>query len=190
MLPAVFAAVRPKPLSVVTTSVYCCYVACCICSRVAETLECGNHVCILLLRCLLYLQPCGRTLECGNHVCILLLRCLLYLQPCGRTLESGNHVCILLLRCLLYLQPCGRTLESGNHVCILLLRCLLYLQPCGRTLECGNHVCEARCHSGRCGACPRSGKRSCPCGKTGGYHAYSSLGSCLVGSSSVVQCSN
>lgn len=40
------------------------------------------------------------------------------------------------------------------------------LQACGKTLSCGHHVCETICHSGQCSSCPRSGPRTCPCGKT------------------------
>ena len=40
-------------------------------------------------------------------------------------------------------------------------------QICGRSLTCGHHTCERSCHEGKCGDCPRSGERQCPCGKTG-----------------------
>ena len=31
---------------------------------------------------------------------------------------------------------------------------------------CGHHSCERVCHAGDCGACPRTGERVCPCGRT------------------------
>uniref|UniRef100_T1IPI9 NF-X1-type domain-containing protein n=1 Tax=Strigamia maritima TaxID=126957 RepID=T1IPI9_STRMM len=37
---------------------------------------------------------------------------------------------------------------------------------CGRKLECGNHLCEVVCHAGNCDQCPKTGERTCPCGKT------------------------
>ncbi|CAH1802686.1 unnamed protein product, partial [Owenia fusiformis] len=36
---------------------------------------------------------------------------------------------------------------------------------CGTVLQCASHTCEEICHSGKCGPCPRSGERTCPCGK-------------------------
>ncbi|KXJ04687.1 NF-X1-type zinc finger protein NFXL1, partial [Exaiptasia diaphana] len=39
-------------------------------------------------------------------------------------------------------------------------------QVCGRSLACGFHVCEIVCHTGQCGDCPRTGERTCPCGKS------------------------
>lgn len=58
-------------------------------------------------------------------------------------------------------------------LCLTVLSCyitftwfLWAFQVCGKALPCGNHTCEQVCHAGPCGDCPRSGKRSCPCGKS------------------------
>jgi hypothetical protein len=48
----------------------------------------------------------------------------------------------------------------------MLCFCVCHFQSCGKRLACGNHLCEEICHSGKCGSCPRSGVRKCPCGKT------------------------
>ena len=39
-------------------------------------------------------------------------------------------------------------------------------KPCNKILPCGFHRCERICHDKACGNCPRSGERSCPCGKS------------------------
>eukprot|EP00055_Hartaetosiga_balthica_P010200 m.42818 g.42818 ORF g.42818 m.42818 type:complete len:714 (-) comp7079_c0_seq1:187-2328(-) len=38
-------------------------------------------------------------------------------------------------------------------------------KSCGLPLSCKHHSCERQCHDGECGVCPRSLKRTCPCGK-------------------------
>ncbi|XP_015745022.2 NF-X1-type zinc finger protein NFXL1-like [Python bivittatus] len=91
--------------------------------------------------------PCGRKLPCGQH-------------NCGNPCHPGDC------------QPCPRV-SKQSCVCgkqIAERQCASPLwqcdEVCGRTLSCGYHVCEQICHSGFCGECPRSGKRSCPCGKS------------------------
>nr|XP_060634470.1 NF-X1-type zinc finger protein NFXL1 [Anolis sagrei ordinatus] len=91
--------------------------------------------------------PCGRRLPCGQHNCE---------KPC----HPGNC------------QPCPRISKQrcvcGKQVAERLCASPLWQcdQVCGKTLPCGYHVCEEVCHGGPCGECPRSGKRSCPCGKS------------------------
>ncbi|XP_042324551.1 NF-X1-type zinc finger protein NFXL1 isoform X2 [Sceloporus undulatus] len=91
--------------------------------------------------------PCGRKLPCGQHNCEKPCHpgdC----QPCPRVSKQ---------RCI-----CGR--QVAERLCASpLWHCD---QVCGKTLPCGYHACEQVCHGGSCGECPRSGKRSCPCGKS------------------------
>lgn len=62
---------------------------------------------------------------------------------------------------------------SFSHFIILLIYNYHILkqsqQICGVLLSCGHHTCEKVCHTGPCGNCPRSGKRMCPCKKTGEF---------------------
>ncbi|CAI5783838.1 NF-X1-type zinc finger protein NFXL1 [Podarcis lilfordi] len=91
--------------------------------------------------------PCGRKLPCGQHNCEKPCHpgdC----QPCPRV---SKQACI-----------CGR--QVAERLCASpVWQCN---QVCGKTLPCGYHACEQICHAGSCGECPRSGKRSCPCGKS------------------------
>uniref|UniRef100_A0A670J1C1 Nuclear transcription factor, X-box binding like 1 n=1 Tax=Podarcis muralis TaxID=64176 RepID=A0A670J1C1_PODMU len=91
--------------------------------------------------------PCGRKLPCGQHNCEKPCHpgeC----QPCPRV---SKQACI-----------CGR--QVAERLCASpVWQCD---QVCGKTLPCGYHACEQICHAGSCGECPRSGKRSCPCGKS------------------------
>ncbi|KAG8134922.1 hypothetical protein E2320_007990, partial [Naja naja] len=91
--------------------------------------------------------PCGRKLPCGQH-------------NCGNPCHPGDC------------QPCPRV-SKQSCVCgkqVAERQCASPLwqcdEICGRTLSCGYHVCEQICHRGSCEECPRSGKRSCPCGKS------------------------
>ncbi|XP_069487810.1 NF-X1-type zinc finger protein NFXL1 [Ambystoma mexicanum] len=91
--------------------------------------------------------PCGRKLQCEQHKCE---------NPC----HKGDC------------QPCPRVSKQrclcGRHIAERLCASPLWQcdQVCGKTLPCANHTCEQVCHSGPCGACPRSGKRTCPCEKS------------------------
>ncbi|KAM3831732.1 NF-X1-type zinc finger protein NFXL1 isoform 2-T2 [Vipera latastei] len=91
--------------------------------------------------------PCGRKLPCGHHNCGNPCHpgdC----QPCPRVSKQS---------CVCGKQIAERQCASPFWQCDVI---------CGRTLSCGYHVCEEICHGGSCGECPRSGKRSCPCGKS------------------------
>ncbi|KAL7981781.1 hypothetical protein Chor_000838, partial [Crotalus horridus] len=91
--------------------------------------------------------PCGRKLPCGQHNCGNPCHpgdC----QPCPRVSKQS---------CVCGKQIAERQCASPFWQCDVI---------CGRTLSCGYHVCEQICHGGSCGECPRSGKRSCPCGKS------------------------
>ncbi|XP_054846530.1 NF-X1-type zinc finger protein NFXL1 [Eublepharis macularius] len=92
-------------------------------------------------------QPCCRKLPCGQHSCEKSCHpgdC----EPCPRVSRQ---------RCV-----CGR--QVAERLCASpLWQCD---QACRKTLPCGFHACEQVCHAGPCGECPRSGKRSCPCGKS------------------------
>ncbi|XP_067117921.1 NF-X1-type zinc finger protein NFXL1 [Osmerus mordax] len=92
-------------------------------------------------------QRCDKILPCRQHTCTSLCHsgeC----QPCPRTSVQ---------RCV-----CGRE-ETQTQCASPVWYCQ---QVCGSPLSCGHHLCERACHQGPCGACPRSGARSCPCGKT------------------------
>ncbi|XP_029444066.1 NF-X1-type zinc finger protein NFXL1 [Rhinatrema bivittatum] len=92
-------------------------------------------------------QNCGRKLLCEQHKCENPCHpgdC----RPCPRVSKQ---------KCL-----CGR--QMAERLCASpLWQCE---QVCSKPLPCGSHTCEQVCHSGPCGECPRSGKRSCPCGKS------------------------
>ena len=90
---------------------------------------------------------CNKLLACGIHRCPDICHqgdCL----PC--TKESAQS-CV-----------CGRV---SARVVLCATPSFHCATPCGRLLACGHHYCDVLCHAGPCGACPRSGARSCPCGK-------------------------
>ncbi|XP_059473634.1 NF-X1-type zinc finger protein NFXL1 [Neocloeon triangulifer] len=91
---------------------------------------------------------CGATLACGKHQCESLCHpgeC----EPCPRT---SKQFC--LCKTTSREQPCASPAWQCEKVC-------------GKILSCGNHNCSDVCHRpGQCGPCPRSGKRTCPCGKS------------------------
>eukprot|EP00795_Rhopilema_esculentum_P000964 gene964-10730_t len=61
------------------------------------------------------------------------------------------------------LQPCKCSKHKQLRDCAAgIWKCS---EVCGKVLSCGYHTCEEVCHNGTCGPCPRTGKRSCPCGK-------------------------
>ncbi|CAI8057869.1 NF-X1-type zinc finger protein NFXL1 [Geodia barretti] len=92
-------------------------------------------------------RVCGRELDCGLHSCEQ--RC--HDGQCGECGEMIEQSCV-----------CGR--ESKQLGCTAPpWQCS---QVCGELLSCGCHSCQRVCHSGPCGGCPRSGTRTCPCGKT------------------------
>eukprot|EP00054_Salpingoeca_dolichothecata_P028604 m.218839 g.218839 ORF g.218839 m.218839 type:complete len:853 (-) comp26271_c0_seq1:99-2657(-) len=90
---------------------------------------------------------CGQLLACGTH-------------RCTRTCHEGDC------------PPCSKqstqSCACGRHTQTVACaspqwRCE---DKCSKPFPCGHHTCETICHSGRCGDCPRSGVRTCPCGKT------------------------
>nr|XP_046185217.1 NF-X1-type zinc finger protein NFXL1-like [Oncorhynchus gorbuscha] len=92
-------------------------------------------------------KTCGKTLPCKQHACHSSCHSGVC-EPCPR---------VSVQRCV-----CGQE-EAERQCASPVWHCQ---QPCGRPLSCGNHTCERMCHSGLCGACPRSGNRACPCGKS------------------------
>uniref|UniRef100_A0A8K9URZ4 Nuclear transcription factor, X-box binding-like 1 n=1 Tax=Oncorhynchus mykiss TaxID=8022 RepID=A0A8K9URZ4_ONCMY len=92
-------------------------------------------------------KTCGKTLPCKQHAC-------------NNSCHSG--VCEPCPRVSVQRCVCGQE-EAERQCASPVWHCQ---QPCGRPLSCGNHTCERMCHSGLCGACPRSGNRACPCGKS------------------------
>ncbi|XP_072040523.1 NF-X1-type zinc finger protein NFXL1-like [Amphiura filiformis] len=93
-------------------------------------------------------QICQRPLTCGQHMCQTPCHsgdC----PPCDKTSQQ---------RCMCgkgeQVRPCASPEWSCDKIC-------------GKVLSCGSHTCEKECHQqGQCGDCPRSGQRTCPCGKT------------------------
>lgn len=92
-------------------------------------------------------KACGRKLSCGHHNCQ---------QPC-HTGECAPCPKTSKQPCYCGKEVTTRPCASPEWQCD---------QPCGKKLSCGNHLCEKICHKESCGPCPRSGDRSCPCGKT------------------------
>eukprot|EP00048_Salpingoeca_helianthica_P008215 m.120068 g.120068 ORF g.120068 m.120068 type:complete len:802 (-) comp14545_c0_seq3:58-2463(-) len=112
----------------------------CPCGRIAAARRCG--------------QPaptcgsvCARTLACGSHKCQA--RC--HEGECSPCELQATRSC--LCGAQRKSLPCGNKSWSCDKVC-------------GRPLSCGHHRCEQVCHAGSCGDCPRSQKRTCPCGKS------------------------
>lgn len=108
------------------------------------------------------------------------LVCWWYLRPFKCKWQLGSRQCCNFK----YGHGCLHSLDfSQQHRCPLLPHdfclwkrccvhfCLIFnfviLQLCDNVLDCSVHKCEERCHaSEKCGKCPRSGARSCPCGKS------------------------
>ncbi|XP_028409287.1 NF-X1-type zinc finger protein NFXL1-like [Dendronephthya gigantea] len=92
-------------------------------------------------------KPCEKVLACEHHKCK---------HPCHGGLcppcpERSSQSCI-----------CGRNTSirscaEPRWMCT---------EVCGKLLECANHTCVDICHQGKCLPCPKSGMRTCPCGKT------------------------
>ncbi|KAG1690698.1 NF-X1-type zinc finger protein NFXL1 [Nymphon striatum] len=141
------------------------------------TLNCG-HNCLLLCHpgpC----PPCPAivhsTCFCGKQNPVV-RRCSNKLWPCNKTcnklLSCKQHKCSQLCHegdCLTCpkesLQRCICGKFNKKVPCSSpLWQCD---KPCGRPLDCSAHVCEEICHQcDTCGKCPKSGPRSCPCGKS------------------------
>jgi NF-X1-type zinc finger protein NFXL1 len=110
-------------------------------------------------------STCGGTLPCGKHKCEDNCHpdeC----EPCPRT---SKQFC--LCRSSSREQPCATPNWQCEKVQLTKYATLVFItqcsQVCGKLLSCGNHKCEDTCHRpGQCGPCPRSGARSCPCGKS------------------------
>ncbi|CAK9293064.1 unnamed protein product [Gordionus sp. m RMFG-2023] len=92
-------------------------------------------------------QKCRRKLNCGHHTCAL--NC--HSGPCPTCKKESLQTCL-----------CGRGLEKRSCQDSL-WQCE---KICDKPFSCGYHECEKVCHAGPCSIyCPKSGERSCPCGK-------------------------
>ncbi|KAK6976666.1 NF-X1-type zinc finger protein NFXL1 [Biomphalaria glabrata] len=92
-------------------------------------------------------KTCGRLLSCKQHKCTQTC----HSGVCPPCVKTSFHPCL-----------CGK--DKAERPCdSISWHCD---KMCGKPLNCGNHVCEVVCHDGKCGSCPRSGLRKCPCGKT------------------------
>lgn len=92
-------------------------------------------------------KPCGKMLSCSQHTCQLACHageC----KPCPR---KSRQSCL-----------CGAS-KADRPCADPLWQCE---KVCSKLLSCGEHKCESVCHKGPCSACPRSGPRECPCGKS------------------------
>jgi len=92
-------------------------------------------------------KPCGQRLSCGHHNC----EQFCHEGDCPPCPYTSQQVCL-----------CGKN-KSERPCAQPTWTCK---QACSKPYSCGHHICERDCHDGECGECPRSGKRSCPCGKT------------------------
>lgn len=145
------------------------------CSRPLKP-ECG-HECLLLCHpgpC----PPCPKTVfascHCGSQAPVV-RRCSAKSwscgKPCGKLLSCGQHSCESpchagdclpcpkesVQSCLCGKMTNKRPCASPDWQCE---------QVCNRVLSCGHHRCERLCHADKCGECPRTGERKCPCGQT------------------------
>lgn len=111
----------------------------CFCGAESEMRRCGhrNFSCG---------RECKKVLSCGKHKC----ESACHEGDCPPCSKTAIHKC-----------QCGQT--SAVRACAESnFRCE---NPCGRQLPCLKHWCQRGCHSGPCGECLLTGKRSCPCGK-------------------------
>ena len=98
-------------------------------------------------------KPCNRLMPCKQHVC----EQVCHAGSCGECSKTSKQFC----RCKRQRKEveCTETKWECGEVC-------------DKPLTCGHHVCERVCHDGECGACPKSLRRSCPCGKTSWSNAF------------------
>ncbi|XP_066286715.1 NF-X1-type zinc finger protein NFXL1-like [Branchiostoma lanceolatum] len=92
-------------------------------------------------------QVCGRRLPCGLHTCGQACHagdCPPCRKESSQPCQCGQQSAV---------RPCAEPTWQCDKVC-------------GKALSCGFHTCEKVCHSATCGPCPRTGERTCPCGKT------------------------
>ncbi|KAK7868185.1 hypothetical protein R5R35_003052 [Gryllus longicercus] len=90
---------------------------------------------------------CGKLLKCGKHMCSEIC----HENECPPCLDESIQYCDC--RSEKCLRPCSSTKWQCGKVC-------------SKRYSCGFHVCEKICHSGKCGPCPLTQSRTCPCGKT------------------------
>lgn len=92
-------------------------------------------------------KTCARTLLCAKHEC----KDVCHEGQCPPCPHFSRQPC----RCgrQIEVQPCGtKEWQCENE--------------CGKALPCDLHRCSKKCHKGECGECPKSGARTCPCGKS------------------------
>ncbi|EDV19924.1 uncharacterized protein TRIADDRAFT_32641 [Trichoplax adhaerens] len=92
-------------------------------------------------------RPCNKMLTCNKHKCARFCHsgeCLKCDEVVERSCRCGKEVAH---------RPCDETDWQCDKIC-------------NKVLSCGFHRCERICHDNACGNCPRSGERSCPCGKS------------------------
>ncbi|XP_077976077.1 NF-X1-type zinc finger protein NFXL1-like isoform X1 [Styela clava] len=92
-------------------------------------------------------QQCTKLLSCGKHNC-----------------KDNCHegICATCPHTSLQSCTCGKHKEE-RPCSDPRWKCS---DECNKLLSCGIHKCDKVCHTGNCGNCPRSGWRTCPCGKS------------------------
>nr|CAB3264314.1 ZF(NFX1) NF-X1-type zinc finger protein [Phallusia mammillata] len=146
------------------------------CNKLLENPTCG-HKCLLLCHpgpC----PPCPQTVKLSCHCGKQAAKT----RRCGSGNWSCGEVCNKLLACRKHrcqmvchsgecttcskssLQPC--VCGSGKRIQPCVQPVWNCDKKCDKPFRCGFHKCEKVCHeAGQCGECPRSGERTCPCGK-------------------------
>lgn len=118
-------------------------------------------------------KTCNKLLACKQHLC----QDVCHKEKCGDCQKTSIQFC----KCKKKRKEvlCTQTVwqcEQANLSNILLkIRIILIndyiskLKKCLKPYLCGYHQCELECHEGKCGECPKSLIRTCPCEKTSNH---------------------
>ena len=116
-------------------------------------------------------KACNKLLGCKQHLC----QTICHANECAPCTKQSIQFCKCKkqrkeVSCTTPVWQCEQVswahevfLRSSFHH----LKLISTTQICGKEYSCGFHKCQVVCHpSGQCGECPKSLKRSCPCGKS------------------------
>ena len=92
-------------------------------------------------------QTCNRLLTCKQHTCQLIC----HEGDCSLCNKTSIQYC----QCKKNRKEVSCTQTKWHCE-----------EKCMKPYSCGYHICENVCHEGECSNCPKSLKRTCPCGKT------------------------